>query len=164
MGTINFKTVTPITVGTPIYTPGENESAVDSGTLQDAYYSSLLQMTRDTLGMVSSDDYETYDEDYKFFKISIVFGYYEGFYLSIEENDSNYYFIDKADADDTKPQIEKEIEKLAGALKTLVRNGLAVVRPGWCTAELNEKDSISAIEADAVPYWKKELEEYYKEF
>ena len=77
---------------------------------------------------------------FNFFKVSIKYGYYEGFYLNIETNFDFYNWEDKADA-------LKEATKLKNMLIECCGCGLCEVWPGWCTSYKDYKESIKNIKA-----------------
>lgn len=64
---------------------------------------------------------------FEFFKVSLLPGYYEGFYLSIE---SVYIWYDDIQE---KRAAQKEVTQLKQLLFTLAGIGLVSCTPGWCT-------------------------------
>lgn len=123
MGTINYGTSQFITIGAPDYN-GDAEA-----------YDLLEDWVREKLNQYN---FEYYDLD-------IEYGYYEGFYINIQKNDS-FYFLDVSDAKETAPIIRNEIDGVCAALRELCELGCCVVHPGWATAYLNLEDSIKEIE------------------
>ena len=71
-----------------------------------------------------------------YFKIGIECGYYEGFYLKIEEN-LPWCFEDASE----KADAQKDVTKLRKVLLDSLDNGLCVVYPGWCTGYANHAES-----------------------
>ncbi len=83
------------------------------------------------------DNHENLPEHYE---ISIVNGYYEGFYLNIED-DIPWVFDDSEE----KKEYLKDITRLKKVLLELLDNGLCVVYPGWCTDFADKKNSVKEI-------------------
>lgn len=75
------------------------------------------------------------------YSISLTSGYYEGFYLVIE-NDIPWVFDDSKE----KSEYLKDITVLKNTLTKLVKEyGLTVVHPGWCTGYTDEKGAMKEI-------------------
>ena len=75
------------------------------------------------------------------YSISLESGYYEGFYLNIE-NDIPWVFDDSKE----KQEYQKDITLLKSVLVNLVKNiGLTVVHPGWCMGYADQKDAIGEL-------------------
>ncbi len=75
------------------------------------------------------------------YSVSLTNGYYEGFYLTIE-NDIPWIFDDSRE----KNEYLKDITVLKNTLTRLVKeHGLTVVYPGWCTGYADEKDTATEI-------------------
>ena len=80
---------------------------------------------------------ETLDEFYfDFVKIEISSGYYEGFYINIEDPGFNYFdnYIEKQ-------EYIKELSQVHRMLKECINKGLVEYSPGWCTGYSTEKES-----------------------
>lgn len=76
-----------------------------------------------------------------YYNISLESGYYEGFYLKIE-NKIPWLFNDYEE----KKEFQKDITILKNILLKIIKEyGLVVVYPGWCTGYADEKNSISEI-------------------
>lgn len=76
------------------------------------------------------------------FKVNIESGYYEGFFLRIE--DPEYlYFDDKAE----KRDFIKELTQLKRCLLECVYFGMVQYIPGWCTGYSSERETVLAIRA-----------------
>lgn len=76
-----------------------------------------------------------------YFTISLESGYYEGFYLKIE-NEIPWLFNDYEE----KRELQKDITAMKKILLTLINEyGLVVVYPGWCTGYADDKKSVSEI-------------------
>lgn len=67
-------------------------------------------------------------------------GYYEGFYLDIENN-----FPVCFDNWEEKREAQKEITRVKRFLLDCVRHGLVKYSPGWCTGWYDEKQTKAAI-------------------
>lgn len=78
--------------------------------------------------------------NFVFFHIAIEPGYYEGFYIDIENNYSCFF----QDAQD-KREAQKEVTKLKAFLMECVDLGLVQVWPGWCTSYKTHEETIAAI-------------------
>lgn len=75
------------------------------------------------------------------YKVSLESGYYEGFYLNIE-NDIPWVFDDSEE----KREYQKDITVLKEFLLKLINEyGLVVVYPGWCTGYADNKESVKEI-------------------
>lgn len=162
MGTINYGTSyyfnnaknnreweKDITIGLK---PTSNYSDEDSG------YTEWLEQEKSE----NEDfEYERYDYDYEednfrrdevtyfiesgntpdHYKISLESGYYEGFYLNIE-NDIPWVFDDSKE----KREYQKDITVLKEFLLKLINEyGLVVVYPGWCTGYADKNESVKEI-------------------
>lgn len=78
--------------------------------------------------------------DFYYFHVVIKPGYYEGFYIDIENNYSCFF----QDAQD-KREAQKEVTKLKAFLMECVDLGLVQVWPGWCTSYKTHEETIAAI-------------------
>ena len=88
-----------------------------------------------------------------FYKIDLIPGYYEGFYLDIRDIDDNYY----SDYDCKQDRV-KELHKIGRALIHIANKfGLVSYTPGWCTGYATTGDTIRRIKK-AV---KKEITKIY---
>ena len=70
------------------------------------------------------------------FKVGIENGYYEGFYIKIEER-LPWCFDDARE----KANAQKDITALRKLLMGLLEQGLVVVYPGWCTGYASKAES-----------------------
>ncbi len=75
-----------------------------------------------------------------YFHVAIKPGYYEGFYIDIENNYSCFF----QDAQD-KREAQKEVTKLKAFLMECVDFGLVQVWPSWCTSYETHDGTIAAI-------------------
>ena len=164
MGTINFGTSDYITMGTRTqnYSDFENDSDFLSEYAKDIDRFGLDSVIYDEI----SENYEcdrinieTLLKHYNFcfYHVAIKPGYYEGYYLDIENNFGIAY-----DCWEDKRAAQKEITQLQQFLIDCAGSGFTVVYPGWCTTELNYNDSVKAIkaaikeireESKAIPTW-----------
>ena len=125
MGTINYFTSDFITLG-------YNTNCID---YNEEFYNDDIQWEFDEIEKLIKE------QCFYYFNISLKPGYYEGFSIDIEYNFS--YSLD--DYND-KLQALKEITRIKKFLVYVVNNfEVCVVHPGWCTAYLNFKDSLSEI-------------------
>ena len=75
------------------------------------------------------------------YTVSLESGYYEGFYLKIE-NDIPWIFNDTEE----KKEYQKDVTVLKEFLLKLINEyGLVVVYPGWCTGYADKNDSVKEI-------------------
>ena len=81
--------------------------------------------------------------NYEYFDVSVECGYYEGFYISIDEK---YLYLDTYQ---DKILMQKELTRLKNDLIYCIENcGVRVCYPGWCTDwEESIEDSIAVLEA-----------------
>lgn len=87
-------------------------------------------------------------DNYSFYYWHVVIkpGYYEGFYLDIENN-----FPVCFDNWEEKQEAQKEITQIKRFLYDCVRAGLVKYSPGWCTGWSTEKETkIAILEAIAT--------------
>ena len=131
MGTINYGTSDYITLGYNLnwydsdfetWEEMEEEKQLD---IEEAYEN--IRFVLDKYNFV-------------FFHIAIEPGYYEGFYIDIENNYSCFF----QDAQD-KREAQKEVTKLKAFLMECVDLGLVQVWPGWCTSYKTHEETIAAI-------------------
>lgn len=78
--------------------------------------------------------------DFNYYDITLLSGYYDGFYVSIS---FKYYYYDNYN--DKKENL-KELKKLYLLLLELIKNySMRFYIPGWVTAFYNEQESITAL-------------------
>ena len=103
-------------------------------------------------------EYELEKHNFHYFHITIKSGYYEGFYLDIENNYPVCFdcWEDKRDA-------QKEITEVKSFLLDCAGLGLVKVSPGWCTAYYDYAETVKAIgeavkkmrdEVNNTPTWR----------
>lgn len=148
MGTINYGTSNYITIGYNLdwddsdfetWEEMENEKQLD---IEDMYTN--IQAILNKYG-------------FAFYHIAIKHGYYEGFYIDIENNYPICY-----DTWNDKQAALKEATQIKRFLLECIDMGLCEVWPGWCTSYKSRNESINAIkqairgmkeEIRAIPTW-----------
>ena len=135
MGTINFAKSEIVTLGT---LPGSAYLEAE-----DDLYSAAREIL---------SNYYFY-----YYHIAIKPGYYEGFYIDIENNFS-YCYQDY----DEKREAQKELTQLKKCLLELAATGLASCYPGWCTGyaepDQTKTDILEGIKSEreyikTIPTW-----------
>lgn len=148
MGTINYRTSDYITIGYNLnwddsefetWEEMENEKQLD---IEDMYTNIRAILNK---------------YDFTFYHVVIKPGYYEGFYIDINNNYPDCY-----DSKEDKRAAQKEVTKLKACLIECVNTGLVQVWPGWCTSYKTHNESIEAIktaikemraEIKSIPTW-----------
>lgn len=148
MGTINYGTSDYITIGYNLnwddsefetWEEMENEKQLD---IEDMYTNIRAILNK---------------YDFTFYHVTIEPGYYEGFYIDIENNFPYCY-----DSREDKRAAQKEVTELKALLIECVNTGLVQVWPGWCTSYNTRIESIEAIktaikemraEIKSIPTW-----------
>lgn len=146
MGTINYKTSDYITLG---YNCNNIDyDAGDDFFIQDCY---------------DQINYRLKQEDFYYFNITVEGGYYEGYFINIENNFSLCFddFLEKQDA-------QKEITRIKKFLLECINDfECCAVYPGWCTGYADYKTTLKELSAaikamredvNATPTYKK----YYR--
>lgn len=128
MGAINFGKSKYITLGTPDYTHNENALPKQDEEEEYGYYTDIYNILKEELD-------ETFPgpegQDPYYFTIEIKDGYYNGYWIDIDES-NNYYFADIEDMNAVVPEIREEINKIIKFFKDMVYAGiLCVVNPTW---------------------------------
>ena len=168
MGTINYRTSNYITMG--INPPSACDLENDADFMEELREGYNLAEDEDTaeaindyIYMIMDDDranLETIRNKYNFYYFHIVIksGYYEGFYLDIENNLS-VCFDDYTE----KQEAQKEITQIKAFLTECAGIGLVSVWPGWCTTYHDYKTTLTHIneaikemrdEVRSTPTWK----------
>lgn len=132
MGAINYGTSEYITIGLKLYNYDDYMTETEEIDYE------LMQMDYDADR--ENAEYIIDKYNFKFFNVSIEFGYYEGFYLNINTDFDFYNWEDKADALKEATQLKNMLIECCGC-------GLRVVHTGWCTGYENYKDSIDSVKA-----------------
>ena len=172
MGTINYKTSDYITMGiepTTAYDVEQDaglleelqENAQEYGTTLEEEIERLLQDNEEC----DRDNAETILNKYNFYYYHITLqpGYYDGFYIDIENNFGLCY-----DDHEEKKEAQKEITEIKKMLYELAGVGLVACFPGWCTTYKDYKGTIQEInnaikemreEARTTPTWRNYMRE-----
>ena len=169
MGTINYKTSDYITMGINPYDIDDFKQDkeymecireyFDGGEIID---SELDRIIYDDISEYYNDDYsnakhEIEKHNFRFYHVSLEYGYYEGVQLTIENNFSMCYndYIDKMEA-------QKEITELCSMLEEIAGYGFVACFPGWCTRYSDYNGTLEEIkkakeemrqEARQTPTW-----------
>lgn len=149
MGTINYGTSNYITMGLNPLTAWDIEN--------DAYLIEELKEEIEEYGGTLDEAIRTYcndtnEQDYHnvtaelekhsfyYFHVTIKSGYYEGFYVDIENNFPVCF-------DDYRERKEalKEVREIQNFLTGLANIGIVSVFPGWCTTYRNRKETLKDI-------------------
>ena len=153
MGTINYRTSEFITIGVQPYDYSDFENDSDfmeyereqiaeyGGTIEEYIYSEIeynYEADRANVETILAK------YDFHYFHVVIESGYYEGFYIDIENN----YPICYDSAYDRREAL-KELTQLKRCLLECVDVGMCQVFPGWCTKYQSRPDSIKGIK-DAI--------------
>ena len=157
MGTINYGTGKYITLG--IKPESVSDYETDPATLQEMYflskeYNETVEQTIEyTIQLNLESDWENTNYilskyDFYYFKVELQPGYYEGFYITVEDDFPLY-----VDSDDVE-EIKKEIPQLKSMMVELADCGIISVYPGWCMGYANREETLKDIE-EAI----KEIEE-----
>lgn len=148
MGTINYGTSDYVTLGANImYSDyAEDEQLMEVLRQEVEEYGGTID---EQLQYYIDDDCENLyleakeivdDYDFEFFKVELEFGYYEGFYLKLEQ-----YLPILFDDYEERTRANKEVSKLKEMLLRLVDIGMRSCYPGWCTGWADREGSIKDI-------------------
>lgn len=145
MGTINFKTSEFITLGLK---PFDVDGYLKDLDFRSWCEESGLDPEDEVYNQIEEDykaDYENCKSilekyDFRFFNLSLEWGYYESFYLNIEFD--VWVFEDY----DERREAQKEATQVKKCLLELIDSGLCVCYPGWCTSYLSREESKKEIE------------------
>lgn len=153
MGAINYGTNKILcSLGSYFISPDVDEETVkeyrkEFGLSEEDYSDSEIEekIYDDNAEMIRFDmeEAERHLSNYEYFDVSVECGYYEGFYISIDEK---YIYLDTYQ---DKILMQKELTKLKNDLIYCIENlGVRVCYPGWCTDwEESVEDSIKELEA-----------------
>lgn len=86
--------------------------------------------------------------DFCYLSVCVKSGYYDGFYISIEDPGYMYF-----DCKEEKREFIRELTQLKKMLLELAGIGLVRYSPGWCTGYYTERETVRAIR-DAIRYAK----------
>ena len=150
MGSINYGTSNYITLGIQPQNVYDLENDADFiEELREGYNltedEDPTSAIYDYISIVEDDDRANLKSilnkyDFYYFHIQIKSGYYEGFYLDIENN-FPIFFEDYTE----KQEAQKEITAIKSFLIESAENGLVSVWPGWCTTYHDHKTTLDHI-------------------
>lgn len=149
MGTINYKTSNYITMGTRPESVIDYESnaaimeeikeiAEENGTTPAEEIERAIALNEEADHENAAAILEKYN--FYYFHVAIIPGYYESFYIDIENNFS--YFYDNAEE---KREAYKETAEIKKFLIDLAGCGLVSVFPAWCTTYRDYKQTLKDI-------------------
>lgn len=125
MGAINFGTLTKISRLALVNEPETEEEELYCEVEED------IQARLDKLNLY-------------YFSLSIKYGYYEGLYLKLNEENTKYIY----DNTKEKQEVLKELTAIKNILIELVRNNFLVgAYPSWVTTRLNTDETIKQIKS-----------------
>ena len=136
MGTINYDTSDYITVGLEPFDFDDFTVETEDGEEMTDFYGRACEMDsyRDDVDVIR----EKYD--FHYYKVEVKSGYYEGFYIDIENNFSLCH-----DSREDKQAAQKEITQIKRFLLECVEVGCVQCFPGWCTGYASYKDTLAGI-------------------
>lgn len=161
MGTINYGTSNYITIGIKPYDASDFEKDIDfmeelqnevneyGGTIEEAmnnYIQGCYEADHSNIEYLLNNKY-----DFHYFHVVIKWGYYEGFYIDIENNYPVCY-----DSWNDKQAALKEATQIKLFLLECIDNGLCKCSPGWCTGYYDRAESVKAVK-QAVKEMKEEI-------
>lgn len=119
---------------------GLSEEEYSDSEIEEKIYDDNAEMVRYDMEVVEN---LLSKSKYEYFDVSVECGYYEGFYISIDEK---YIYLNTYQ---DRILMQKELTKLKNDLIYCIENyGVRVCYPGWCTGwEESIKDSIKELEA-----------------
>ena len=114
MGTINFHTGDFITMCNEPFDPFKYT--------EEGYEDDMEALYKDVKAILNR---ETFNDGY--FKVTLDYGYYEGFSVTVDEGDYSYYddLTEKKEAYDAVKGLQKCLEMIADV-------GMISCYPGWC--------------------------------
>ena len=168
MGTINYGTSNYITMGVQPEYPweyNENSAIMDEmrelaeewGCSVDEAISQNIQHNLEA-DIENVEWYLKNKYHFHYFHIAIIYGYYDGFYIDIENNYGVAY-----DSYEDKRLAQKEITEIKKFLLDCHDCGLCSVYPGWCTTyrtraeterDINEAIKEMREEVKRTPTWR----------
>lgn len=133
MGTINYGTSNYITMGLKPYNSDDFLNDADFMEYCKTEGLNAEEEAQEYCVMYTDDDAENVEntlEKYSFyyFHVAIKNGYYEGFYIDIENN-FPVFFDDYME----RKEAIKEVREIQNFLTDLANIGIVSVYPGWCT-------------------------------
>lgn len=163
MGTINYGTSDYITIGLKPCDGYDLMNDADFVSFCDECGYDVEEYSYIAADDYNNDDYENIKAvlnkyDFYYFHISVEQGYYEGFYVDIQNN-FPVAFDDAAE----KREAQKEVTRIGRFLHECVDNGLCEVWPGWCPSYKDRETTLKSIqtaildmraEVKSTPTWK----------
>jgi hypothetical protein len=147
MGAINFGTLTNknrLAVG--------NLPELEEWEHDELFYYYELEETQNELKKYNWECFE-------FFKLGLACGYYEGFYLFIEEHGTKWIYNNTKE----KQEALKELTTIKNVLLKLVKSDiLQGSYPSWVTIQLSKQETLKQIK-ETIKEYKKEVATSYTE-
>lgn len=135
MGAVNYGTSDYISMGLDVNTEFDYEKPC----FHEDYFTYLSEMLD--------------NRRFWYFHIAVKSGYYEGFWLDIENNFPVYF-----DNWEEKRDAQKEITEIKRFLLECAADGLVQYAPGWCMGYSTEQETRAAINA-AIKKMRQEVKE-----
>lgn len=147
MGTINYGTSDYITIGLEPPSFDEYTEEAENGEELTDFYGRYQDME------ASRDEIEVIRLKYNFsyYHVEIKAGYYEGFYIDIENNFGLCH-----DSNEDKREAQKEITQIKRFLLECAEAGCVQCFPGWCTGYASKEKTIEGIK-EAVKAMREEV-------
>ena len=134
MGAINYGTSDYITLGYDLNAWNESDFSSYEEMEEEKYF--------DIGEMFSNVENLLENQNFYYFHIAIKYGYYEGFYLDIENNFSVAF-----DGWEDRREAQKEVTRIKAFLMACIDAGMIQVYPGWCPAYKTPEESKEAVNA-----------------
>lgn len=142
MGTINFNTLTKINCLALVNEPETEE--------EQYFCDDKLEETQAELNK----------HNFYYFNLSINYGYYNGFCLKLEDNDTKYIYQDSKE----KAEVLKELTAIKKVLLDIVKNGLLWgCYHSWAYNKLETAETIKQIK-ETIKELKAEVKASYTEY
>lgn len=167
MGAINYGTSDYITMGIKPESTWdyEHDPAImeEMKEYAEEYDCSIDEAIEQNIETNAEADYENAkfilnQHSFYYYHITLNPGYYEGFYIDIENN-----FPVALDSWEDRKDMLKEIREIESMLKELAGCGIVSCYPGWCTGYADYKQTLKDIkaackemreEARTIPTWR----------
>lgn len=127
MGTINFSTGDFLTLANEDFDPFKYTETEYEEAMDDLLYDVKAILNR-----------YSFNEGY--FKVTLEYGYYDGFSVTVDEGDWSYF-----DDMDEKNLAYKAVRDLQECLTKLAEAGMISCCPGWCTTYKDYKNTLRDI-------------------
>lgn len=160
MGAVNYRTSKYITLGLKPY--DYDDFAKDPDLVEEAKELGVSDLDRYIYDQISeyyaADAANVQNEldkyDFRWFKITIEYGYYEGFSLNIEPIYDGTDCLSWGE----RREAQKEITQVKQCLAECAGMGLVQCFPGWCTGYCSHADTLRGIN-EAVREMRKDVRE-----